>query len=53
MFQIGMKVLWLKKLKTLYHRHMLLEMLMVKKLFKHFTKKTCKKQIKTSLELKS
>ena len=43
----------LKKLKILFLGHMLLVMLMAKKLLRHFTKKNCKRQIKKSLELKS
>ena len=46
------KALVVKKLIILFRRHMLLVTLMVKKLFKHFTKKNCKKQIKNNLELK-
>ena len=49
-FQIGLKkFLWLKKLKILYHGHMLLVISMVKKSLEHFTKKNCKKQIKQNL----
>ena len=49
--QIGLKKsLWLKRLKILFHGHMLLEILMVKKLLEHFMKKNCKKQIKKNLE---
>ena len=46
------KFLCIKKLKTLFHVHTLLVILMLKKLLEHFTKKNCKKQIKKSLELK-
>ena len=46
------KALVVKKLIILFRRHMLLVTLMAKKLFKHFTKKNCKKQIKKNLELK-
>ena len=53
-FQIGLKkFLWLKKLKILCREHMLLMILMEKKLLEHFTKPNCKKQIKMNLELKS
>ena len=54
MFQIGLKkFLRLKNSKALCHGHMLLVILMVKKLLKHFMKNNCKKkQIKKSLELK-
>ena len=41
-----------KKLKILYHGHMLLVILTVKKLLERFMKKNCKKQIKKSLKLK-
>ena len=38
--QIGLKnVLWLKKLKVLFHSHMLLMILMLKKLLAHFLKR--------------
>ena len=40
----------IKKLKILYHGHMLLMILMVKKLLEHFMKKNCKKLIKKNLE---
>ena len=39
------KFLWLKKLKALCLGHMLLVILMVKKLLEHFAKKNFKKQI--------
>ena len=53
MFQIGLKnFLSLKKLKRLYRRHILLVILLGKKLFERLTKKNCKKQIKKSLDLK-
>ena len=43
-FRISLKkFLWLKKLKTLCHGHMLLLILKLKKLLEHFTKKNCKK----------
>ena len=51
MFQIGLRK-WLQKLKTLFREHMLLLILMEKKLLERFTKKNFKKQIKKSLELK-
>ena len=52
-FQIGLKKFLLsRKLKILFRGHMLLIILMVKKLMEYFTKKNCKKQIKKSLELK-
>ena len=48
------KVFVIKKVKLkLCHRHMLLVILIVKKLLKHFTKKNCKKRIKKSLKLKN
>ena len=37
------KFLWLKKLKILYCGHLLLMILMEKKLLERFTKKICKK----------
>ena len=43
------KFLWLKKLKTLFHGHMLLVILTVKKLFDHFTKRNCKNTNKKGL----
>ena len=46
------KVFVIKKLKTLCRGHMLLVILTEKKLLKRFKKKSCKKQIKKSLELK-
>ena len=49
--QIGLKFLWLKKLKILCRRHILL-MIFRKKLLELFIKKKCKKQIKNNLELK-
>ena len=51
MFQIGLRK-WLQKLKTLFREHMLLLILMEKKLLERFTKKNFKKQIKKSLEFK-
>ena len=48
--QNGLKnFLWLKKLKTLFHWHISLVILMVKKLLEHFMKKNFKKQIKKNL----
>ena len=48
--QIGLKkFLWLKKLKIQFHGHMLLVILMVKKLLEHFMKKNCKKQSNKNL----
>ena len=45
MFQIGLKkFLWLKTLKTLRPRHMLLVTLKVKKLLQCLTNKNCKKK---------
>ena len=53
MFQIDLKkFLWLKKLKTLCSEHMLLVMLTEKKFGGYFTRKSCKKSIKKSLEFK-
>ena len=53
MFQIGLKrFLWLKKLKPLLLRHMLLVIVKEKKLLERFMKKIYKKLIKESLELK-
>ena len=46
------KFLWLRKLKILCCVHMLLMILMEKKLLEHFTKINCKNQIKKNLELK-
>ena len=46
------KLLWLKKLKTLSHGHMLLMILIKKKLLENSTKKNCKIQFKKSLEMK-
>ena len=46
------KVSLSKKLKILWHRHMLLVILTVKKSLGSFTKKNFKWQIKQSLELK-
>ena len=53
-FQIGLKkFLWLKNLKKTFSRgHMLLVILMKKKCLERFTKKSCKKQIKMSLDLR-
>ena len=42
----------LKKLKTQFRGHMLLVILMVKKLLEHYMQKNCKKQIKKYLEQK-
>ena len=48
-FQFSLnKYLWLKKLKILLHGHMLLIILMVKKL-ECFLKKNCERQIKKNL----
>ena len=53
MFQIGLKkFLWLKKLKILFHGHLLLVILEEEKLLERFMKTNCEKQIKKSLELK-
>ena len=38
--------MWLKNVNILFHGHMLLVILMVKKLLKNFIKKNCKKLIK-------
>ena len=46
------KFLWLKKLKILYCGHMLLMILIEKKLSERLTKINCKKQIKNNFELK-
>ena len=46
------KYLLLKKLKILYHGHMLLMILMVKKLLVLFMKMNCKRLIKKNLEQK-
>ena len=52
--QIGLKrFLWLKKLKTLFRRPMLLVILKVKKLLDRFMKTNCKKQIEKTLEMKN
>ena len=51
--QIGQKkFLWLKKLKIVYRGHLLLAILTGNNLLERFTKTNCKKQVKTSLELK-
>ena len=50
--QIGVKNFLIKKVKDLFYGHMLLLILMEKKLLECFMKKNCKKQIKQSLELK-
>ena len=53
MFEAGLKnFLPLQKLKALFHGHMLLVILMVKKLLERFRKMNCKNQFKKSLELK-
>ena len=49
--QIGLKK-FLKLKKLLYRRHILLVILMEKKLLERFMKKYLKKQIKRNLELK-
>ena len=50
-YQIGLKkLLLLIKLKIQFHGHMLLMILMVKKLSEHFMKKNCKRLIKKNLE---
>ena len=50
--QVGLeKVLWLKKLKTLFHGHALLIILMEKKLLKRFTKTNCKKTNQKELRI--
>ena len=52
--KIGLKkFLWLQRLEKLFRRHILLVILKVKKLFEGFTKKNCKKQMKTCLEMKN
>ena len=49
--QIGLKkFLLLVKLKIQFHGHMLLTILMMKKLLEHFMKKNCKGLIKKNLE---
>ena len=51
--EIGLKkVFVINKVSILYRGHMLLEILMMKKLLEWFTKKDCKKQVKKSLEFK-
>ena len=47
------KFLWLKKLKILCRKHILLVILKEKKLLKRFTKKNYKRQTKKSLQLKT
>ena len=47
--QIGLKFLWLKKLKIQFDGHTLLMIWMVKKLLEHFMKKNYKKQINKDL----
>ena len=44
--------LLLKKLKIQFHGHILLMILMVKKLLEHFMKKNCKRQVNKNLEWK-
>ena len=52
--QIGLKkFLLLVKLKIQFHGHMLLMILMVKKLLEYFMKKNCKRLTKKNLELKN
>ena len=52
-YQIRLKnFFWLKKLKTLFRAHILSVILKEKKLLERFTKMNCRKQIKTTLELK-
>ena len=49
--QIGLKkFLLLVKLKIQFHGHMLLMILMAKKLLEHFMKNNCKRLIKKNLE---
>ena len=49
--QTGLKKFLLSvKLKIQFHGHMLLMILMVKKLLEHFMKKNCKRLIKKNLE---
>ena len=43
------EVFMIKKLKIQYRRHMVLKILIGKKLLELFTKNSCKKQIKKSL----
>ena len=48
--QIGLQnFFYLMKLKTLFHEHTLLVILMMKKLLEHFMKRNCKIQIKRNL----
>ena len=48
--KIGLKnFLWLKKLKIQFYGHLLLVILMVKKLLEHFIKRNFKKQTNKSL----
>ena len=47
------EVFVISKIKNKFHRHMLLMILMVKKLLEHFMKNNCKRPIKKNLELKS
>ena len=52
-FRVGLRtVLWLKMLKTMCCGHLLLVILIVRKLLESLTKNNCKKQIKKSLKLK-
>ena len=54
MLQIGLKKsLSLKKLKIQFHGHMLLMIVMVKKLFEHSMKTTCKEQKRKNFKKKS
>ena len=50
MLQIGLiKLFWSKKVKVLFHGHMLLMISMMKKILERFMKKNYKKQIKKDL----
>ena len=51
--RISKEVFIIKKVKILCHGHMLLVILIEKKLLEHFTKENCKKQIKKSSDLKN
>ena len=46
------EVFVIKNVKALYHGHVLLEILKVKKVVESFMKKNCKKHIKKRLELR-
>ena len=50
--QVGQKIFVIKKVKIMYRGHVLLMILIEKKLLERFTKMNCKRQIKKNLKLK-